>query len=206
MTVGTKSILFGAHCFFIHPWFVALAWWRLYGFPWDARLWVAFFVHDIGYWGKPNMDGKEGEMHPYLGAKLMHRLFDRSFRWRQKVKFYYVCYNCDKLWGQKEGLFYWFKFCLYHSRFLAKSHDMSYSRLCIADKLAFCITPRWFYLICVNWSGEIKEYMKLAEDGKYLIAKIPTNDQVTWHNAVRAYLLNWVAEHKDGKEDLWTPK
>jgi hypothetical protein len=22
-----------AHCFFLHTWFVALAWWKLYGFP-----------------------------------------------------------------------------------------------------------------------------------------------------------------------------
>ena len=70
MRVGTKSVLFGAHCFFLHPWFVAAAWWRLYGFPWDPRLWVAFFVHDIGYLGKPNMDGPEGESHPELGARI----------------------------------------------------------------------------------------------------------------------------------------
>ena len=68
MTIGTKSVLFGAHCFFLRPWFVAVAWWRLYGFPWDPRLWVAFFVHDLGYVGKPNMDGPEGEEHPLLGA------------------------------------------------------------------------------------------------------------------------------------------
>ena len=63
MRIGTKSILFGAHCFFLHPWFVALGWWKLYGFPFDPRLWVAFAVHDFGYIGKPNMDGKEGETH-----------------------------------------------------------------------------------------------------------------------------------------------
>ena len=69
MTVGTKSVLFGAHQFLIHPWFVAWGWWTLYGFPLDPRLWVAFFVHDLGYIGKPNMDGPEGETHPLLGAK-----------------------------------------------------------------------------------------------------------------------------------------
>lgn len=77
MTIGTKSVLYGAHCFFLHPWFVALAWWRLYGFPWDPRLWAAFCVHDLGYIGKPNMDGPEGETHPLFGARLMTRLFDR---------------------------------------------------------------------------------------------------------------------------------
>lgn len=80
MKIGTKSVLFGAHCFFLHPWFVAAAWWKLYGFPFDPRLWVAFFVHDLGYWGKPNMDGIEGERHPYFGAKIMQRLFDKKER------------------------------------------------------------------------------------------------------------------------------
>ncbi len=40
MNVGTRSILYGAHAFWLHPWFVAWGWWRLYGFPWDPRLWV----------------------------------------------------------------------------------------------------------------------------------------------------------------------
>src|SRR5437870_4037739 len=47
MSIGTKSVLFGAHCFFLHPLFVALAWTRLYGFPRDWRLYLAFFVHDL---------------------------------------------------------------------------------------------------------------------------------------------------------------
>ena len=76
MKVGTKSVLFGVHCFFLHPIFVAIAWTKLYGFPFDPRIWVAFFVHDLGYWGKPNMDGPEGETHVELGAKIMHFLFD----------------------------------------------------------------------------------------------------------------------------------
>ncbi len=63
MRVGTKSVLFGAHCFFIHPFFVARGWWALYGCPWDPRLWVAFFVHDLGYVGSHDMDGPEGESH-----------------------------------------------------------------------------------------------------------------------------------------------
>src|SRR5882757_8921986 len=78
VTIGTKSVLFGAHCFFLHPWFVAAGWCKLYGFPWDPRLWVAFFVHDLGYLGKPNMDGPEGESHPEFGAKVMGFLFDHD--------------------------------------------------------------------------------------------------------------------------------
>ena len=33
MKIGTKSVLAEALCFFLHPWFVALAWRKLYGFP-----------------------------------------------------------------------------------------------------------------------------------------------------------------------------
>ncbi len=50
MRVGTKSVLFGAHCFFIHPFLVAFGWWALGQFPWDPRLWAAFFLHDLGYY------------------------------------------------------------------------------------------------------------------------------------------------------------
>jgi hypothetical protein len=60
MRVGTKSVLFGAHCFFIHPFFVAFGWWIAWGFPWDPRLWAAFFLHDLGYLSCPNVEGPEG--------------------------------------------------------------------------------------------------------------------------------------------------
>ena len=79
MKLGTKSVLFGVHCFFLHPWFVAVAWWKLYGFPWDPHLWVAFAVHDLGYLGKPNMDGMEGETHVELGARIMAFLFGNAW-------------------------------------------------------------------------------------------------------------------------------
>ena len=52
MKIGTKSLLFGAHNIIIHPVLVFIAWWRLYGFPFDPRLWIAFLVHDWGYFGK----------------------------------------------------------------------------------------------------------------------------------------------------------
>ena len=60
MRVGTKSVLFGAHCFLIHPFFIAAGWLGTRGFPWDFRLWVAFFVHDLGYIGCPNVEGPGG--------------------------------------------------------------------------------------------------------------------------------------------------
>lgn len=135
MTLGTKSILIGAHCFFLHPFFVAWAWWKLYGFPFDPRLWCAFFFHDIGYLGKPNIDGPEGKLHPYLGAKIMGYLFD---------------------WG---GSTRWHDFTLYHSRSIAKMNGQTYSKLCVADKLAMTLEPKRFYLWRVQMTGEVFEYM-----------------------------------------------
>lgn len=132
MGVGTRSVLFGVHQFAIHPWFVARAWWYLYGFPWDLRLWVSFFLHDLGYIGKPNMDGPEGELHPAWAAHVMAWLF-----------------------GKK-----WFNFCYYHSRFLAKRDQQPFSRLCVADKLAITLTPGWLYLPLARLSGELVEYME----------------------------------------------
>ena len=131
MNIGTRSLLFGVHQFAIHPWFVALAWWKLYGFPWDHRLWVAFVIHDWGYWGKPNMDGPEGELHPIWASKVMGRAF---------------------------GM-HWEQLCLYHSRFLAKKDGKPFSRLCVADKLAIAIQPSWMYLPMAWLSGELSEYM-----------------------------------------------
>lgn len=190
MKLGTKSVLFGAHCFFIHPFFVALAWFKLYGFPFDIRLWVAFFVHDLGYIGKPNMDGDEGETHPYFGARIMGKLFDKNKSFPKYKKLI--------------GCSLWYEFTLYHSRFLAKKHGKRYSKLCVADKLAIAITPAWLYLPMVRMSGEIKEYMKDAEVNSAGHIKIQHN-QLKWYLAVQDYVRKWVSEHKELKEDLWTP-
>ncbi len=67
MNIGTKSVLYGAHCAILHPWLLAVAWWKLYGFPWDVRLWAAFWLHDIGYFSKRDMDGIAGK-HTWRSA------------------------------------------------------------------------------------------------------------------------------------------
>lgn len=168
MEIGTKSVLFGAHQFLIHPLFVARAWWKLYGFPFDPRLWIAFFLHDLGYIGKPNMDGPEGEGHPFFAAKIMLRLFGYE----------------------------WFKFCLYHSRFLANKYGRPHSKLCVADKLALTLEPAGLYLIRVCLTGELDEYMSLA-DTKYenngpIIAESP----MEWFESLCKFLRKWVDENK----------
>jgi len=212
MKVGTKSVLFGAHCFFIHPIFVALAWVKLYGFPFDPRIWVAFFVHDLGYWGKPNMDGIEGETHVELGAKIMHKLFDekcshpdcykrqfednvRDYNGRQSLE------KCNPI-SCKE-CYKWRNFSMFHSRYYAKKFEVQPSKLCFADKLSFCVTPRWLYLPMVNATGEIHEYLKMAKKSETAHWK-PVEGQKVWHKQLCEYMTKWVEEHKDGRNDTWT--
>ena len=211
MTVGTKSILFGAHQFAIHPWFVARAWWRLYGFPWDPRLWVAFAVHDLGYWGSPNMDGPEGELHVEWGANLMNALFDRA-----PDRTCAVCWG--NVWYQPEGggwvatcgrcyarAFRWRDLCLYHSRFYAKRDGKPFSRLCVADKLAVALTPAWLYLPLVRLTGEAREYMTRdsRQDSKNWTPE--RSDDRVWFARTQAWCRAWAVEHRDGRDDTWTP-
>lgn len=183
MHIGTKSLLFGAHAFYLHGFFVAWAWWKLYGFPWDPRLWAAFFIHDLGYFGKPNMDGPEGERHCEWAARLMGRFFGHP----------------------------WHDFCLYHSRFYAKKDRKPFSRLCVADKLSIVLTPAWLYLPSTILTGEINEYMQLAEartaagEPKYASMQTYSDEKKQWYANVQEYLRRWVNEHKDEREDAWTP-
>lgn len=203
MTIGTKSVLFGAHCFFLHPWFVAAAWWKLYGFPWDPRLWVAFFVHDIGYLGKPNMDGPEGERHVEVGARIMGWLFDwPRYRTIQNTacREYWLGGNTED-WVPNQT---WHDFSLYHSRYYAKRNGKPVSRLCFADKLSFCLTPRWLYLPMVTASGEIHEYLKNAQKADSCHWKPTGYDKKLWHRQLCEYMQRWVEAHIDGTHDTWT--
>jgi len=172
MNVGTKSILFGDHQFLIHPLFVARAWWRLFGFPRDPRLWVCFFVHDLGYWGKPNMDGEEGSTHPELGAQIAHWLFDLVKRPE---------FSCPG----DEPLF-WHDFCLYHSRFFAKRDGHPVSRLALADKLALVMTPCWLFLFLARLCGSLPEYVALSrEKGE------ATGNLGEWHKKLQEGMREW---------------
>jgi hypothetical protein len=216
MRVGTKSILFGVHCWCIHPWFVAVAWWRLYGFPWDPRLWVAFFVHDLGYWGKPNMDGPEGETHVELGARIMNQLFDGGISLTEYTQddvsgsegWIPVVFAGDRWYYRERRLGKWHDLCLYHSRFYAKRDGRPFSRLCVADKLAIVLTPAWLYLPMARLSGELAEYMAKCDPAngqKYQTMSVYHSDPWQWFANVKSYLRAWVEMHKDGRADTWTP-
>lgn len=228
MKVGTKSVLFGVHQFLIHPWFVAWAWWKLYGFPADPRLWFAFFVHDLGYFGKPNMDGPEGERHVELGARIMHRLFDRGnsgyewFEWSHPGRG--VPWRMNGRGSQIEKMLLdgwivgqhfespngftllrrpvpntsWRDLCLYHSRFYAKRDNAKYSRLCVADKLAIAMMPAWMYLPLARLTGELHEYMQRGGN------TLGYTNPVKWYAAVREWCREWAFNHKNGMDDTET--
>lgn len=156
MKIGTKSILFGVHQFIIHPIWLAIGWWKEYGRTkvsigysnknyfdapvftsiLDPRLWIAFFVHDLGYIGKPNIDGVAGKSHPEIGAAIMRHLFGEP-------------------WG---------RFTLHHSRYYASKAGFSVSPLAIADKWAIVLEPSWFYLPRAKLSGELVELMSNARN------------------------------------------
>lgn len=194
-SVGTRSVLFGAHCLLIHPVFLAVAWWRLYGFPFDPRLWLVFFLHDFGYWGKPNMDGPEGESHPELGARLVGRWFDAWYDdgWRFIRFADGTVIQCGP----------WCLFSLLHSRFYAQAAQAPFSRLCVADKLAICLEPRWLYLPRVWLSGELAEYLQRAGRGKYhkdyrageVQALLDTGRAIDWHRGMTMSMRRWIEEH-----------
>ena len=172
MTVGTKSVLAGAHCVLVHPFFTAWGWKRLFGFPWDPRIWFACFLHDIGYLNRADMDGPSGEEHVILGARIMGWLFGPV--WADE------CYRHSRYWSQRMGL--------------------PISRLCLADKLAFAMTPAWLYIPMTRWTGELAEYMErskerqagdrsFTEEELLLINSGKPHD---WLRGLQSYTLRWV--------------
>lgn len=154
----------------------------------DPRLWLAFVVHDLGYLGKPNMDGPEGERHPELGARVMRLLF-------------------GDVWGD---------FVLLHSRYYAKALDRPVSALCHADKRVIVLEPSWLYLPRVWASGELREYLanarRRAEEppraGEPFTdverAAFLSGSAWAWHRALRRYMARWIAAHRGGGADTWT--
>lgn len=163
--VGTRSILVGSHQFILHPIFVAIAWRRVHGF-WPRRIpvWFAFVLHDLGYWGLPNMQDNEGERHPEQGADMLSRLFDID---------------------GAQGV--WWRFSAGHSRFFAKIQRIDTSGLMRPDKFATVIVPLPLYLAMVYASGEVYEYVQFHADWHSRPEILnPTFRQVmTWATEIR---------------------
>ena len=168
---------------FIHPITVGIAWWKLYGPPLDPRLWIAFLVHDLGYLGKSSVEGPIGETHVELGAHIMQALFGAS-------------------WGE---------FCRRHSRYYARSRGLRISRLCVADKLAFVLTPGWLYLPLARASGELAEYMEWSRErqpgSEYFTpaesARLRSSNPREWLDGLQSYTYRWVCKNRDADGDRW---
>lgn len=180
MTIGTRSVLFGVHSIFVHPFFVAAGWWKLYGFPRDVRLWVSFALHDIGYAARSSMEGPEAETHVELGARIMGRFFGAE----------------------------WAEFCRRHSRYYARSRGLQVSRLCVADKLAFVLTPPWLYLPLARASGELWEYIERSKDrqaGSECFtpaewSQVNSQNPREWLNGLQSFTYRWVLKNRDADE------
>jgi hypothetical protein len=173
MRVGTKSLLFGVHQVFLHPFFVARAWKACHGsYPRQLPVWMAIVCHDWGYFGCPEMDGPEGKQHPRLGAKLIGKLFGPE----------------------------WEAFALYHSRSLAHLDDREPSALCAPDKLSFAYYPEWLYLLLARASGELQEYLRNADSPAGRRVGIDASTPQTWFRSTRAYMLRVVSDLQAGAD------
>lgn len=151
MKMGTKSLLFGAHQFILHPIFVLVAWVHLYSSWPNWRELVCIIIHDWGYWGCSDMDGEEGEKHPRWAAKKIIEWFGT---------------NGDFTFVIARGrgpILLMDSLCLFHSRFLAKKQGFSPSNLCWADKLGTAMYPVWLWVFLCRITGELGEYMSVEK-------------------------------------------
>lgn len=165
MKIGTKSVLFGVHQFIIHPTIIFFAWYIIYHKRPNLSEFCAIITHDLGYWGSPNMDGVEGELHPIYMANWWRKHFGK--------------------FGEKVAVE-----ILGHSRFYSAKNKLPLSRLFKADKLSVALYPKWLYLLLANLSGEIKEYMIIAskKEGKYLDLLVGNTTQMEWLIGVQAHM------------------
>lgn len=162
--VGTRSLLFGVHQVFWHPWTVYRAWVALYGQP-SWRELVCIFIHDWGYWGRPNMDGTEGERHPEVGAAIAGWLFGPAYADLVLLHSRHYARTANEERSQR-----------WHDRLQRGELDpirpdempVEPSRLCWADKLSHMYEWPGWYLFRARLSGEIKEYRGNADRSGFI--------------------------------------
>ncbi len=161
MNVGTKSVLWGVHCFAIHPIVVALAWRKYHG-KWPQHLteWVAIVCHDLGYWGCPEIDGPCGKQHPWRSAHIAEKVMKHVFRRGKAEQIATVMH------------------VLGHSRSFCKEFGFAMSPLCAPDKLSVLFEPSWFYFLRAKLSGELPEFV--ANAARFGYVKDRLLDQWRW--------------------------
>lgn len=134
-------MLFGVHAFWIHPIVVACAWKRLYG-VWPSGLaeWAAIALHDVGYFGLPNLDGAQGRQHPEISARIAAYLLRKQPKVAKKA--------VDLILG--------------HSKYYCRKHGRKVSKLYAPDKASILFEPKWFYFLRALLSGELAEFTQHA--------------------------------------------
>lgn len=152
MTLGTKTLLFGVHQIFIHPLLALIAWIHLYrSFP-SWREAFCIFIHDWGYWGKPDLKNEDGDRHPELGAHIARIMLGLE----------------------------WSTFILGHSSFYVARYGIPPSKLLAPDKYIHCMIPLWFYKMLAVPTGEFKHYRELR--GARQVAGRECSDAEWWAN------------------------
>ena len=102
----------------------------------------------------------------------------------------------------------WADFCRRHSRFYARARGLTISKLCVADKLAFVLTPAWLYLPLARASGELWEYMERSRNrqmGDELFtdvewAGVTSNNPRQWLRGLQSYTRRWVHKNRIADE------
>jgi hypothetical protein len=156
MTVGTKSLLVGAH-WPLHNVMVALSWRWLYGSWPTLKEAAAIALHDIGYLGCREMDGVDGTRHPALGAAWADRFLGKEYG--------------DLIRG--------------HSKGYADVAGVPLSRLYGPDKLSHVFEPTWLYAWRTRWTGELEQY-KSVHHGCAPKCDDPDTPDREWFRVVRA--------------------
>lgn len=183
MKTGTKSILWGVHQCIWHPLTVAYAWRRLYG-KWPTWTeWVAIFCHDLGYWGKPDMDGAQGKTHPVAGANLACNIVYYLGRiiYRKKDDAILMSESTREL-------------SLWHSTHYAQQEGGIVSELYLPDKACVLYEPTWFYLLRAGLSGELKEYVDNDNHKRWLTGQ-PEQTPREWLEGYRQRIRLKVADY-----------
>jgi hypothetical protein len=125
---------------------------------------------------RDNMDGPSGEEHVILGARIMGWLF-------------------GPVWADE---------CYRHSRYWSRRMGLPVSRLCLADKLAFAITPAWLYLPMARWPGELAEYMERSKERQAgdqgftdeELILLSSGRPAAWLSGLQSYTLRWVERYR----------
>lgn len=184
MKIGTRTLLFGVHQFLWHPFTVWRAWRWLYGYAPSWWQCIAIFCHDLGYVGKPNLDGTEGKTHPDGGAELTRRIVFKLARLFQPRRHS----STAAYWYRHDLAECAYLFSRHHSREYAKQLGETPSQLCWADKACILFDPPWLYLLRARLSGELAEFKTNAEP---YIGKVSDEAWLQWYRArVRNLLLN----------------